>query len=135
MIQVELQGDSTGFQTYLRFFEMNDNMEVQTVQNYDLHGYAFIHDFAITEDSIVLMVNATSLHLQDFALGEKGIIHCIKYDEEKPLQVCLLWLTCVRCCSSRLSRALVSLNTLQQQLLTTASICPLQSSAAGCDSS
>ncbi|NJR42152.1 MAG: hypothetical protein HC767_05325 [Akkermansiaceae bacterium] len=62
-------------------------MEVLTVQNYELSGYAFIHDFAITEDSILLMVNASSLHLKDFVLGRKGIIHCIHFDKSKPLKV------------------------------------------------
>lgn len=70
-------------------------MEVLTIQNFDLPGYAFIHDFAITEESIVLMVNASSLHLQDFALGRKGIIHCIEFDESKPLKVRLA-LPCLR---------------------------------------
>jgi all-trans-8'-apo-beta-carotenal 15,15'-oxygenase len=86
-LQVKLLGDTSCFQTCLRFYEFNDNMEVQTVQNYDIEGYAFIHDFAITEDSIVLMVNATSLHLTDFVLGRKSIIHCIPFDKDKPLKV------------------------------------------------
>jgi all-trans-8'-apo-beta-carotenal 15,15'-oxygenase len=90
-VQVELQGSTSGFQTYLRFYEFSDDMQVLTVQNFDLPGYAFIHDFAITDDSIVLMVNASSLHLKDFVLGSKGIIHCIGYDEEKPLKVSNYW--------------------------------------------
>lgn len=75
---------------------MSDDMEVLTVQNYDLPGYAFIHDFAITEDSIVLLVNASSLHLRDFILGKKGIIHCIHYDEKKPLKVSIARLEGIR---------------------------------------
>lgn len=87
VMQVELQGSTSGFQTNLRFYELSNDMQVLTVHNFDLPGYAFIHDFAITEDSIVLMVNASSLHLQDFLLGRKGVIHSIHYDESKPLKV------------------------------------------------
>jgi carotenoid cleavage dioxygenase-like enzyme len=86
-VQIQLLGDTTCFRTTLRFYELNDNMEVQTVQNYDIQGYAFIHDFGITEDSIILMVNATSLHLTDFLLGKQGIIHCIHSKKDKPLKV------------------------------------------------
>jgi all-trans-8'-apo-beta-carotenal 15,15'-oxygenase len=87
--QVELQGAASGFQTYMRFYEFDDSMNIISVQNLRLPGYAFIHDFAITDDSIVLMLNPLALQLKEFVLGKLSPIHCLVFDESKRLKVWL----------------------------------------------
>lgn len=62
-------------------------MKLLTVKNVRFPGYAFVHDFAITEDYIVVMLNPLKLHLGNFVLGKLSPIHSLEYDATKRMQV------------------------------------------------
>lgn len=57
------------------------------VKNVRLPGYAFVHDFAITRDYIVIMLNPITLDFGNYVSGKLSPIHCLEYNPMKRMQV------------------------------------------------
>lgn len=72
------------------FYEFDDSskeLKLVTVKKVQLPGYAFVHDFAITEGHIVVMLNPLALNLGNYILGKYSPIHSLEYNASKRMQV------------------------------------------------
>lgn len=80
-----------GLHTDMVFYEFDDSsrkLKLVTIKNVQLPGYAFVHDFAITENHIVVMLNPLTLNLGNYVLGKFSPIHSLEFNSFKRMQVC-----------------------------------------------
>ncbi len=60
-------------------------MQLLSHSQHSLPGYAFLHDFTITQQYYVIFRNPVNLHLVPFVLGRKGAVHSVHWDPNQPL--------------------------------------------------
>lgn len=76
--------------TDMKFYEFDDTASTVlplTVKSVRLPEYAFVHDFAITQEYIVVMLNSLTLELWNYILGKLSPIHCLQYNALRSMQV------------------------------------------------
>ena len=85
-----ITGASHLMKTVFTFHEFEADFSLHSEVTHTLDGYAFVHDFAITQGHIVIMQNALDLDLPPFLNGTLCPIHCLLYHPKKPLLVHLI---------------------------------------------
>ncbi|CAD7695684.1 unnamed protein product [Ostreobium quekettii] len=76
-----------GLITKLKFYEFDDRFTVISETEYDVEGYAFIHDFALTKNYYVIPQNPVSFDIAGYASGQKCAIHCVKWQPFRQLKI------------------------------------------------
>lgn len=80
-------GSESGFDTTFTIREHNKDFSLYSRRHFNLQGYAFAHDFAITRTSIILLQNPVHLRAWPFVSGKLCPIHCMEYDDSHGLKV------------------------------------------------
>lgn len=57
---------------------------------HSLPGYAFLHDFTVTQQYYVIFHNPVTFHLKPFVLGQKGAVHSVCWNPHQPLTAHLI---------------------------------------------
>lgn len=60
-------------------------MQLISQVNHTLPGYAFLHDFSVTQHYYVIFRNPVSLHLMPFILGQKSAVHSVHWHDRQSL--------------------------------------------------
>jgi all-trans-8'-apo-beta-carotenal 15,15'-oxygenase len=71
--------------TEVRFMEFEDeNMELKRTRTISIPGFAFLHDFAITESHYILMKNPVTVDNATYMSGKAPAASCVRWQENKP---------------------------------------------------
>jgi carotenoid cleavage dioxygenase-like enzyme len=73
----------------LTFFELDAEFRVISSSRHELEGYAYVHDFAFTDNHYIVYNNPVDLDLLPLMTGDKAPGQCLQYHAERPTQVCV----------------------------------------------
>ncbi len=76
-----------GLSFTLNLYELNLAGEIVRQQDHVIPGFAFIHDFAITEHYAIFFQNPVKFNPLPFLLGAKGAGECIDFQPEKSTKI------------------------------------------------
>jgi all-trans-8'-apo-beta-carotenal 15,15'-oxygenase len=79
-----------GLSTKLRIFEFDREFNLVSERFQKLSGFAFIHDFAITENYYIFFQNPVSFNPLPFLFGQMGAGECVKFNPEKPTKIIIV---------------------------------------------
>lgn len=65
-------------------------MQLVSKSQHSLPGYAFLHDFTVTQHYYVIFRNPVGLALLPFLLGRKAAVHAVRWHPNKPLAAHLI---------------------------------------------
>ena len=74
----------------ISIYEFNPRGEVVQQQTRILPGFAFLHDFALTEHYYIFFQNPVTLNPLPFLLGLKGAGQCLKFNGQQPTQAIVI---------------------------------------------
>jgi all-trans-8'-apo-beta-carotenal 15,15'-oxygenase len=77
----------TGLSTQVTVHELNSQNELLQQKTFNIPGFAFIHDFAITPNYYIFFQNPVVLNPLPFVLGLKGAGQCIEFKANQPTRV------------------------------------------------
>ncbi|NJR70304.1 MAG: Apocarotenoid-15,15'-oxygenase [Synechococcales cyanobacterium CRU_2_2] len=83
-------GVQAGLSSTISIYEFEADGRLVQQQSRTVPGFAFLHDFAITENYYVFFQNPVSLNPIPFVLGLKGAGQCISLDAQKATQILLV---------------------------------------------
>jgi len=71
-------------------YEFDDEMKVVKERSFDMPGFAFCHDFVVTDNYYIFNQAPTILDPLPFLLGFKGVGSCISFDADSPAKLFLV---------------------------------------------
>ncbi len=77
-------------QSQVVFYEFDSNGTLVAKRDHTLPGFAFLHDFALTENYYIFFQNPVTLNPLPFMLGFKGAGQCLKYHPDRPTQALVI---------------------------------------------
>ncbi len=83
-------GVKAGLSSTISVYEFEEDGSLAQQQSRTVPGFAFLHDFVITENYYVFFQNPVSLNPIPFVLGLKGAGQCISLDAQKSTQILLI---------------------------------------------
>jgi len=89
-IRLRLEGLRPRLETELTFYELDDAMRVVCTKEYTLDGYAFVHDFQVTDGHYVVFQNPVELDLAPLLLGTKSAVESVRFRPERNARVHLI---------------------------------------------
>eukprot|EP00193_Tetraselmis_chui_P004281 CAMPEP_0177756240 /NCGR_PEP_ID=MMETSP0491_2-20121128/2999_1 /TAXON_ID=63592 /ORGANISM="Tetraselmis chuii, Strain PLY429" /LENGTH=647 /DNA_ID=CAMNT_0019271801 /DNA_START=262 /DNA_END=2205 /DNA_ORIENTATION=+ len=89
-INVVFRGAVPRLETVFTFYELDDQLAVLSEMDYSLDGYAFVHDFQVTDGHYVLIQNPVSLNLVPFLLGTKSAVESVRFHRDRNTKVHLI---------------------------------------------
>jgi all-trans-8'-apo-beta-carotenal 15,15'-oxygenase len=79
-----------GLSFTLNLYELNLAGEIVRQQDHVIPGFAFIHDFAITQNYAIFFQNPVKFNPLPFLLGAKGAGECIEFEPEKSTRIIIV---------------------------------------------
>lgn len=79
-----------GQHTRFTFWEFNEEDQLVAKQDYNLPGYAFVHDIVVTPDYYILFRNPIELRQLEMLQGDLPPAGAIKFNAEEPLELQLI---------------------------------------------
>ncbi len=79
-----------GLSTKINLYEFYPSGKLRRRYAYNVPGFAFIHDFAITPNYAIFFQNPVAFNPVPFALGLRGPGECIKFQPDKPTRILLV---------------------------------------------
>jgi all-trans-8'-apo-beta-carotenal 15,15'-oxygenase len=80
-------GLKVGLSSTLSLYELDPAGQVVEQFQYDLPGFAFIHDFAVTPHYCILFQNPVQFNPVPFLLGWRGPGECLQFQAKQPTKV------------------------------------------------
>lgn len=77
----------TGLSTQITVHELDQQNELVQKKVFDIPGFAFIHDFAITPHYYIFFQNPVALNPFPFVLGWRGAGQCIAFKANQPTRI------------------------------------------------
>lgn len=81
---------TTGLSSTLTVYEFDQAGKLLQRQSRSIPGFAFIHDFAITENYYIFFQNSVSFNPFPFLLGFRGAGECVKFQPDKPTKIVVI---------------------------------------------
>ncbi len=79
--------DLSGLLTGITIYEFDRDGKVVEEHTHTVPGFAFIHDFAITQNYCIFFQNPVDFNPFPFLFGFKGAGECVKFQPEKPTKI------------------------------------------------
>lgn len=79
-----------GLSTTITIFELDFAGTVVRKHAHSVPGFAFIHDFAITQNYCILFQNSIAFNPLPFVLGWRGAGECIKFQPHQPTRIIVI---------------------------------------------
>lgn len=79
-----------GLSTNITIYEFEQAGKLLKSQTRSVPGFAFIHDFAITENYCIFFQNPVSFNPIPFLLGIRGAGECVKFQANKPTKIVVI---------------------------------------------
>lgn len=83
-------GVKTGLSSTISLFEFSPNGSVARQHRHSVPGFAFIHDFAITENYCIFVQNPVGFNPIPFVAGFKGAAECIQFNPKQPTKIIVI---------------------------------------------
>lgn len=76
--------------TDITFWELDDRCKPVATKTFTLRGFAFLHDFALTENYYVIFQNPVTVDNAPYVLGQAAAAACVRWVPGKPTLVHLV---------------------------------------------
>jgi all-trans-8'-apo-beta-carotenal 15,15'-oxygenase len=76
--------------TTITVYELDETGKVVQQHNFKIKGFAFIHDFAITQNYCLFFQNPVTFNPLPYVLGFRGAAECIKFHSDRPTKIWLI---------------------------------------------
>ena len=83
-------GVQTGPSTQINLYEFDPNWNLVRQHQHPVAGFAFLHDFILTENYYVFFQNPVSFNPLPYILGWTGAAQCLHFDAEQPTRILVI---------------------------------------------
>ena len=83
-------GVKTGLSSAINLYEFEEDRSLATQQTRNVPGFAFLHDFVITENYYVFFQNPVKFNPLPFVFGMKGAGQCLEFDPKGKTQMLVI---------------------------------------------
>ncbi|MCS7225539.1 MAG: carotenoid oxygenase family protein [Gloeomargarita sp. SKYB31] len=83
-------GVKAGLNSEIRLYEFDDQWGVVRQHQYTINGFAFLHDFILTENYYVFFQNPVQFFPLPYLLGWTGAAQCLHFDREQPTRILVI---------------------------------------------
>ncbi len=83
-------GVKTGLSSQIYLYEFDQSWQLVRHHQHTISGFAFLHDFILTENYYVFLQNPVNFNPIPYLLGWTGAAQCLQFDPEQPTRILVI---------------------------------------------
>jgi all-trans-8'-apo-beta-carotenal 15,15'-oxygenase len=83
-------GVKVGLSSQIHLYEFNQNWQLLRQHQHPVNGFAFLHDFILTENYYIFFQNPVIFKPIPYVLGWTGAAQCLQFDPEQPTRILVI---------------------------------------------
>ncbi|APB33250.1 Retinal pigment epithelial membrane protein [Gloeomargarita lithophora Alchichica-D10] len=83
-------GVKAGPNSQINLYEFNQNWQLVRQHQHPVNGFAFLHDFILTENYYIFFQNPVNFNPLPYVLGWTGAAQCLQFDPEQPTRILVI---------------------------------------------
>jgi len=83
-------GVKAGPNSQVYLYEFDQSWQLVRQQEHPINGFAFLHDFIVTENYYIFFQNPVNFNPLPYVLGLTGAAQCLQFDREQPTRILVI---------------------------------------------